>query len=112
MHFIFFVCVGPTLADEITQPKYINELDTRIIKRNSFLIRVVVENEIIQIVCSFKIKRSTGGFDIDMALIEDIINYIVTPLVYICSQSFLTGIFPYKMKSAEVIPIYKSGDKR
>ena len=46
-----------------------------------------------------------------MTLVKDIIQCIVTPLTHICNQSFLTGIFPTKMKTAKVIPIFKSGDR-
>lgn len=33
-------------------------------------------------------------------------------MTYICNKSFQTGIFPDKMKTAKVIPIYKNGDKQ
>uniref|UniRef100_A0A8C6MDJ7 Reverse transcriptase domain-containing protein n=1 Tax=Nothobranchius furzeri TaxID=105023 RepID=A0A8C6MDJ7_NOTFU len=46
-----------------------------------------------------------------MRLLKDIINHIVTPLTYICNLSFCTGVFPSKMKTAKVIPIYKNGSK-
>ena len=46
-----------------------------------------------------------------MILIKNIIQSIAAPFTYICNQSFLTGIFPNKMKTAKVIPIYKTGDR-
>ena len=46
-----------------------------------------------------------------MTLVKDIIDTIVIPFTHICNQSFSTGIFPSAMKTAKVIPIYKSGDK-
>jgi len=47
-----------------------------------------------------------------MALIKEVIHCIIKPFTYICNRSFLTGIFPDNMKIAEVLPVYKSGDKQ
>ena len=46
-----------------------------------------------------------------MALIKCTINEIVMPFTYICNLSFKNGLFPNAMKTAKVIPVYKSGDK-
>ena len=32
-------------------------------------------------------------------------------LTHICDQFLQTGVFPRKMKTAKVIPMYKAGDK-
>ena len=71
----------------------------------------VDENEILNIVKNLKSKKSTDNTDIDMILIKNIIHNIVEPFTHICNQSFLKGIFPNKMKTAKVIPIYKAGDR-
>ena len=36
---------------------------------------------------------------------------VLKPFTYICNQSFLEGTFPEQMKTAKVIPLFKSGDK-
>ena len=109
----FFVNVGPTLASAIEEQRDADGLNERNIKSNpsSIFIRKVQESEIVEIVKQFKNKRSTDHNDIDMMLVKEIIYSIVTPFTYICNLSFLTGIFPSKMKIAKVIPIFKSGDK-
>ena len=33
-------------------------------------------------------------------------------MVHICNLSFTTGVFPYELKIANVVPIFKSGDER
>lgn len=48
---------------------------------------------------------------IDMTPVKKICDGIVNPLIYICNLSFKTGSFPCQMKTAKVIPLYKSGDK-
>ena len=35
---------------------------------------------------------------------------IITPLTHVLNVSLLTGIFPSEMKTANVVPIFKSGD--
>lgn len=105
-----FTKVGPDLAAKIldTGPYDVN------IKRypDSIFLAPTDELEITTVVKKFKQKRSTDCFDMDMSFIKKVIHCIVEPLVYICNLSFLTGIFPSKMKMAKVIPLYKSGDKR
>jgi len=45
-----------------------------------------------------------------MALIKDVMTFVVKPLTFIFNLSLQTGIFPDSMKIAKVIPIYKNGD--
>ena len=40
-----------------------------------------------------------------------IIEKILTPLTKLCNLSFTVGVFPAKMKTAKITPIFKSGDK-
>ena len=110
----FFVNVGPNLAGRIEEQRDPEGLDERLIPMNphSIFIDAVNEQDILNIVHKFKNKKSTDNTNIDMKIIKEIINPIVTPLTHICNLSFQTGIFPNKMKTAKVIPIYKSGDKQ
>lgn len=107
----YFINVGPSLANKI-ESKDIQRSAGDNIQPNlkSLFLRATDEREIIEVVHKFQNKRSKDCFDIDMELLKNIINYIATPLAYICNQSFLTGIFPSKMKIAKVIPIFKSND--
>jgi hypothetical protein len=108
----FFVKVGSNLATEILEQRDKEGLDVNNIIRNpnSIFIGNVNENEILDIVNKFKNKKSTDFANLDMMLVKNIVDCIVTPFTYICNQSFLTGIFPNTMKTAKVIPIFKSGD--
>ena len=110
----FFVNVGPNLAKEIEEPRDKAGLDESLIDQNphSIFITSVNEQEILKIVNNFKNKKSTDHTNIDMMIVKNIIENIVKPFTHICNQSFQTGIFPNKMKTAKVIPIYKSGDKQ
>ena len=109
----FFVNVGPKLAQEIknTLPEkscadYIER------NPNSINLGTVEKKEIMKIVNNCKDKTSADWNDIDMHLVKKVIDGIADPLTHICNTSFKTGIFPEKMKTAKVIPIYKAGDKQ
>ena len=47
-----------------------------------------------------------------MILVKKIIILIVKPLKYICNASFQQGLFPDKMKTAKVLPLFKAGSKK
>ena len=56
-------------------------------------------------------KTSCDCYGINMSFLKKIISYIAKPFTYICNKSFIEGIFPDQMKTAKIIPLYKSGDK-
>ena len=43
-------------------------------------------------------------------MMKNIKESIKTPLTHICNKSFISGLFPFEMKIANVVPILKSGD--
>lgn len=70
-----------------------------------------MKKEILDIVDRLKNKKSTDCADFDRSLVKRIIKSVVQPLAYICNQSLKTGVFPKNMKTAKVIPIFKSGNR-
>lgn len=103
--------IGPTLANEIptTQP----EDEWGFWNQNSIFLRAVEEQEVIDTVSKCKNKTSTDCNDLSsMSLVKNIILTIVKPLTHICNLSFRNGVFPNKLKTAKVIPVYKAGDKQ
>ena len=71
----------------------------------------VDDQEIIRSFQHLKNKMSTDCVDIDMNMIKTIISQIVKPFSHICNVSFQTGIFPSKMKIANIVPLFKSGER-
>ena len=71
----------------------------------------VDDQDIVRTVQNFKSKMSTDCNDLNMSMVKNIIAHIVKPLTHICKVSFNIGIFPNQMKTAKVIPNYKSGEK-
>ena len=64
--------------------------------------------KIVNLLCS---KNSCDCNGISMVNIKMIIKAIVKPFSFACNQSFLTGIFPHRVKIANAIPISKTGEK-
>ena len=71
----------------------------------------VVDSEILEIVKTLKSKTSNDYEGFSMNLIKDIIGVVVKPFTILCNWSLTSGIFPEKLKTAKVIPLFKSGDK-
>ena len=105
----FFVNVGSTLAKAIPP---VSKSPTEYIKENMmncFYIRPVTEIEIVNIISDF--KDSAAGWDeLKPSVIRGIKEFIKMPLRHICNLSFNTGVFPWELKVANVVPIFKSGD--
>ena len=71
----------------------------------------VSEDEIINIVKSFKPKHSNDNNGLSMYVISKVIKSIVRPLAHIFNVSFLSGLFPDDMKISRIIPLFKNGKK-
>ena len=56
-------------------------------------------------------KKSSPDLDgISLSLLKNIANEICVPLGHIFNLSLETGVFPEKLKSSRVVPIFKMGD--
>ena len=65
--------------------------------------------EIINIIVNF--KNGAPVYDeISASILKFISEDIVHPLVYVCNLSLEQGVFPKKLKLANVLPLYKSDD--
>ena len=100
------------MAGETANTSSGNEVESKNahVKESMFL-KGTDEKEIIDIVKGFQSKKSTDWNDIDMSMVKSIIDCVMIPITCIYNQSLKTGVFPSKMKTAKVIPIYKAGDR-
>ena len=74
-------------------------------------INPVSEDEVVNIIKACKPKHSKDCDDINMYVLSKVTDQIVKPLVHIFNLSFSSGIFPSEMKTAKVIPVFKSGNR-
>ena len=78
--------------------------------KNTFYLNPSNAKEIISVIKQFKDK--TGGIDkINMKVIKKLSNLIAYPLQHIFNLCILYEKWPDCLKQAEIIPIYKNGDK-
>ena len=68
--------------------------------------------EIIHHIDKLPPKNSSGYDNISNKLFKKIKYSILTPLSHIFNLSLKSGIFPTEMKLAEIIPLYKKGEKK
>jgi hypothetical protein len=71
----------------------------------------VSTSEIVNVINKLKMTNSYGYDEIPVKILKNSIHYIVSPLSYIINRLVTTGIFPDRLKFAEVKPIYKKGHK-
>ena len=57
---------------------------------------------------SFKVGKAPGIDGIPMQLIKGSFQFISEPLMHIINLSLQSGIFPDRLKTAKVVPIYKT----
>ena len=74
-------------------------------------INPVSEDDVVNIIKSCKPNHSKDCDNINMYVLSKVTDQIVKPLVHIFNLSFSSGIFPSEMKTAKVIPLFKSGNR-
>lgn len=71
----------------------------------------ISEKELTKIISSFENKFSTGYDGVPIVVIKHAMKHLTRPLVHIINSSFISGIFPDKLKTARVKPLFKKGEK-
>ena len=107
----YFCSIGPTLASNISCPSGVNFNDylAEPVPDNFQFVPVnadIIDKTIMQIAP----KTSCGLDGISMKFLRSIKDVLTLPLATLINQIFDTGIFPDRMKSAKIIPIYKKDD--
>jgi hypothetical protein len=107
----FFANIGPSLAQKIpTVNGDISDYLTGDFQKSIF-ISGTDPSEIINIVKALKSSSSKGSDGISSKIIKEVINEIAIPLCTISDLSLANGQFPNKLKTAKIVPIFKSDDR-
>jgi hypothetical protein len=61
---------------------------------------------------SLKAKDSHGYDEISVKIFKLISPFISSPLSYICNKLLSSGTLPCRLKYAQVVPLFKKGDKK
>jgi hypothetical protein len=109
----FFSSIGPAIAESIpitnVDPMTFLNYPENIPNLNFGEIGPVYISEILK---TFEPKKSLDMEGISMHLLKYIDSAIAVPLAHVFNLSLRSGIFPDKLKTSRVIPIFKSGDSK
>ena len=106
----FFVNIGANLANTITRDGTdpLDYLEPRRI--NSFIFFGTTPQEVFNIIKKFKNKKATIN-NIPIAIIKKISPIIAPIISQLFNESIEAGVFPEKLKTSRVIPLYKEGSR-
>lgn len=102
------------LVDNISQlalNSQSNSFVAGINNNRSMFVKPTDNLEILSIAKTLKNKMSCGTDEIPTAIVKMCIQAVVDPVCYIINNSLLYGIFPDNLKTAQVIPVYKKGNR-
>ena len=105
----FFVSVGTNLEASLPPPPQVAPRVPPVQNSSIYLFPVSFGecNKIIQ-----ALKNTKNSIDyIPVKIFKSISSSIVKPLTQLINSSFLSGVFPDRLKIARVTPIFKSGNK-
>ncbi len=106
----FYSTMGKKLANKIRPPdKHFTEYMPEPCDASIFL-KPTSYKEIFTIISKMKAKTSTGYDGISNKLLKSTVSEISLPLTIIFNKSLKEGLYPDSMKTAKVIPLYKSKD--
>ena len=103
----FFIDIGPKLADNIPQSNISFEENLTNPNLNSIYINPCDQDEVFNLFTL--LKNSAPGWDeLSKPVIKSILPFILPSLTHIINTSLVTGEIPVALKTARVIPLYKS----
>uniref|UniRef100_A0A3P9ID92 Reverse transcriptase domain-containing protein n=1 Tax=Oryzias latipes TaxID=8090 RepID=A0A3P9ID92_ORYLA len=108
----YFCSVGKSLSQNIHPPGGANyNVYLQGNYPNSFFLKPTCKTEVVNIINKLRSSYTVGADNISSNIIKAIVNEIAEPLAYTINLSLTHGKVPKITKIAQIIPIYKSGDK-
>ena len=109
----YFASIGKEYATRIPKPNkefshYLNQIQ---ISQASIFLMPVTVSEIIKHINDLKPKKSSGIDEINNVLIKELRDTICEPLLIIFNNSLTEGLFPARMKTSKVVPLYKASNR-
>lgn len=107
----YFINIGPNLSKKIQTSPGINVQDYLTGDYQSSMFLTPTDNEeIYKILMKINPTKSAGIDNFKWKIFKNCAREILTPLNHICNLSFSQGIFPSRLKTACVTPIFKAKD--
>ena len=106
----FFANIGRTYANRIPKSKqnphyYLGKIPRQ---ERSIYLSPTTAVEISKLICKLPNKSSSGYDKINNILLKKLNKELSDPIAMICNNLLKSGIFPTQMKTAIVVPLYKS----
>ena len=110
----YFSNVGECLSKQQTLngPELSNYLKGLHQYEGSMFLHPTSITEILTLIRKLPNKGSSGYDNISNLLLKSLADQITVPLEIIFNKSLEEGLFPTKMKQADIVPLYKSKDKQ
>ena len=117
----YFSSIGKNLADKLCAKLNLSEVELAkevidsstdgSITQPLFKLTTTTEEEVYKIIKNMKTNSACGPDLISAKILKKYAEYLVTPLTHLFNCSLANGIFPSKLKAANVTPIFKAGQK-
>jgi hypothetical protein len=107
----FFVNIA-TEIEKTIPPAIPNTVPIPLTEPESFfkLSDPIISQDILDVIKQLKPKHSLDPNNLSMVILKSVANEICMPLKHIVNLSLCTGEIPIQMKTAKIVPIFKSGD--
>ena len=103
----FFTNIGPNLAKDYNEEwKFYGKESDEVMGEVE-----INEGVVFDLIRNIDNLKSSGLERISSSCLKDALLALIPPLVYLYKRSLITGIFPDKWKIANVVPIFKNGNK-
>ena len=79
-------------------------------QENAFTFKVTSNETVSKIIDKLNTKKATGADKISVKLLKLTKDALVPPITNIVNKSTISGVFPDKLKEAQVTPLYKKKD--
>lgn len=108
----YFANVGNNLASKIISGGIPVVDDNDHVAESVFVMRQATEADVLFYVNGLRGGSAPGCDGVAASLLKDNVNSFISPLRHIINLSVESGVFPDTLKTAKVIPLYKSNDIR
>lgn len=92
-------------------PAHIPTLNVPCTVTNNFHLHDVTEDDIRQVINKLPGNKAAGHDAISSRILKENIDVLCSPLCHIFNHAFSSKTYPSILKTAKVIPVYKSGDR-
>ena len=110
----YFSSVGKDLSQKLTNSLNSNTYNSSDVKsvKESIFFTPITENEILSYIKQLNTNKSVKSSCAPIKFLKISAEVIAPTLVTLFNKCMENGVFPTSLKSAEIIPVFKKGDRR